>query len=220
MATPVAPALDIPVNAPEEITENPCIVLLLMLTLVVAVPPEFKIPVIAPDDAIVNISAPPVAFPNWLLLMFIPVVAAPVFEIPVNPPVAVVLVWLLIILEFILTVTVAAILEIPEKIPVPVLIPDMMLLVLISRVPVLPEFEIPLKTEAPVPYTEQFWTVLLVTDVVPVEEFVMPLNVQTPVVVVPSVPIVIELAVVVLPILFDDMIKFPATPAVLMPWNV
>src|SRR6476619_1416736 len=120
MATPVAPALDIPVNGPEEITENPCIVLLLMLTLVVAVPPELKIPVIAPDDAMVNISAPPVAFPNWFVLIFIAVAAAPVFEMPVNAPAAAVLVWLLIILEFILTVVAAAEFEIPDKIPVPV----------------------------------------------------------------------------------------------------
>ena len=48
---------------------------------------------------------------------------------------------------------------------------------------------------------------------------VMPLNVQTPVVVVPLIPMAMEFAVVVLPIVFDEMVK-PPVPAVLMPLKV
>ena len=123
-------------------------------------------------------------------------------------------------MEFILIVVAAAVFDIAVKFPMPVFVPDMMLLVVIVRVPVLPEFTMPLNTEAPVPYTEQFWIVLPVTDVVPVEEFVIPLNVQIGLVVVPLVPIVIELLVVVLPMVFDAIVKLPAAPAVLMPWKV
>ncbi len=38
--------------------------------------------------------------------------------------------------------------------------------------------------------------------------------------VVPLVPMAIECAVVVLPIVFPDTVKFPAAPAVLIPLNV
>ncbi len=57
-------------------------------------------------------------------------------------------------------------------------------------------------------------------DVVPVEVLVMPLNVQTPVVVIPLVPIVIELGIVVLPIVFPEIVKFPAAPLVVIPLKV
>ena len=88
--------------------------------------------------------------------MFIAAVAAPVFDIPVNAPVAAVLVWFRIILEFMLTVAAAAEFDIHAVAPVPEFVPDMILLLLIFSVPVLPEFAMPLKTEAAVPYTEQF----------------------------------------------------------------
>lgn len=52
--------------------------------------------------------------------------------------------------------------------------------------------------------------------IIPVAALLIPVNVQTPVVVVPSVPMVMELEVVVLPIVFDEMVKLPV-PAVWMP---
>ena len=61
---------------------------------------------------------------------------------------------------------------------------------------------------------------MLVIDVVPDEELVMPLNVQTGVVVTPLVPIAIELAAVVLPIIFEEMVKLPAAPLVMIPLKV
>lgn len=63
-----------------------------MLTEVVGVPPEFIIPVIVPLEVFVKVSAPPDAFPSRLLLIFIDEVAAPEFEIPINAPLAAVLV--------------------------------------------------------------------------------------------------------------------------------
>ena len=53
-------------------------------------------------------------------------------------------------------------------------------------------------------------------EIIPVAALLMPLNVHTPVVVVPSVPMAMEFAVPVLPIVFDEMVKLPV-PAVLMP---
>ena len=53
-------------------------------------------------------------------------------------------------------------------------------------------------------------------DVVPVEELVIPLNVQMEVVA-PLVPTVIEFAVLVLPMVLDVTVKLPPAPAVLMP---
>ena len=56
-------------------------------------------------------------------------------------------------------------------------------------------------------------------EIVPVAALLIPVNVQTPVVVVPLRPMAIELAVVVLPIVFPEMVK-PAVPAVWIPAKV
>src|SRR5678815_4409530 len=88
MATPVdPPELIIPVNVPDDTTENPCKELLLMLSVVVAVPALFEIPVIAPVDAFVQVRIPDVELPTWLLLIFVATPAAPVLEIPIKPAV-------------------------------------------------------------------------------------------------------------------------------------
>ena len=54
---------------------------------------------------------------------------------------------------------------------------------------------------------------------VPVAELLMPLKVQTAVVV-PYIPIAIELLTVVLPIKFPEMVKLPVAPAVSIPLKV
>jgi hypothetical protein len=48
---------------------------------------ELLMPVTAPLVAALNVIAPPAALPIWLLLMLIEFTTAPVFEIPVKPPV-------------------------------------------------------------------------------------------------------------------------------------
>jgi hypothetical protein len=59
-----------------------------------------------------------------------------------------------------------------------------------------------------------------VIEVLPVAEFNIPRKVQTPVVVVPLVPIAIELAVDELPMVLDEMVKTPAAPEVTIPSKV
>ena len=63
------------------------------------------------------------------------------------------------------------------------------------------------------PYTEQFWTVLPVMEITPVAALLIQFRVHTPVVVVPEMPMEMELAVAVLPMVFDEMVKLPV-PAV------
>ena len=53
-------------------------------------------------------------------------------------------------------------------------------------------------------------------EIIPVAALLIPLNVQTPVVVVPLVPMAMEFAVAVLPMVFDERVKLPV-PIVLMP---
>ena len=56
-------------------------------------------------------------------------------------------------------------------------------------------------------------------ETVPVAPLTMPWNVVTAVVV-PLKPMAIEFAVAVLPIVFAEMVKLPAVPAVWIPANV
>ena len=56
-------------------------------------------------------------------------------------------------------------------------------------------------------------------EMVPVAPLTMPWNVVTAVVV-PLMPMAIELAVALLPIVFAEMVKLPAVPAVWIPANV
>ena len=97
---------------------------------------------------------------------------------------------------------------IPVIWPVPVPVRLRMLLVVIASVLVErpPVLRIPFSTEAPVPYEEQFCIVLPVIELVPVAALLIPVKVQTPVVVVPLIPAVIELAVDVLPIVLPDIV--------------
>jgi hypothetical protein len=53
-------------------------------------------------------------------------------------------------------------------------------------------------------------------EITPVAVLLIPLKVHIPVVVVPSVPVAMELAVLVLPMVFDEMMTLPV-PVVLMP---
>lgn len=85
IATPVAPALEIPINAPDETTENPCNELLLIETVVVPIPALLEMPVIVPAEGLLLIvRIPALELPSWLLLIFIAPPAAPVLEIPIN----------------------------------------------------------------------------------------------------------------------------------------
>jgi len=59
--------------------------------------------------------------------------------------------------------------------------------------------------------------VLLVILVVPVDEFIMPLNVQLAVVEPSEFPTLMQFAVVVLPTTLPVIVKFPLAPAVLIP---
>ena len=56
-------------------------------------------------------------------------------------------------------------------------------------------------------------------EITPVPVLFIPFRVQTPVAVIPSVPITMELTVLVLPMTLDEMVKL-AVPAVLIPRKV
>ena len=71
------------------------------------------------------------------------VITAPVLEMAVKAPVATATVWDRMILLLIFRVTAAAELVIMVKAPVPVLVAEMMLLLVILRVPEPPELMIP-----------------------------------------------------------------------------
>jgi len=146
------------------------------------------------------------------------VVTAPEFDMAVNAPAATVLVWLRIMLLLMFSVGTMPEFKIPVIVPVPVFDPAITLLLVMSMEAAAPEFRMPLKTEAPVPYAVQFCTVLPVMETTPVAKLLMPLKVQIPVVVVP-VPTPMLFAVAVLPMVLPEMLKFPV-PAVLMPWKV
>lgn len=156
IAIPVEPAFEIAVKTPEETTEKPCNVLLLIETVVVAVPALLIIPVIVPVEAMENVRAPPFELPSWLPVIFIAEVALPVLDMPVKAPEPAVFRWLLTMLELILIVAGADVLDMQVKAPVPVWVPVLIPFPLIFSIPVLPEFLIPENTDAPEEKTEQF----------------------------------------------------------------
>src|SRR5665213_1033451 len=136
MPTPDPPAFEIPVKAPEETTEKPCKVLLLMDTVVVAIPALFIMPVTVPVLAFMKLTTPPLVLPSWLLLMLMSELAAPVFEIPIKAPLTAVFIWPVIIFEVITIDVAAAVLLIHVKFPVPKLVPNLIPLPSMLKVPV------------------------------------------------------------------------------------
>lgn len=139
--------------------------------------------------------------------------------IPVNAPDVAVLVWLLITLVLMLSVAGADELDIPVNVPVPESVPAIRLFVVMLSVPVPPVLVMPVQTPAPEVNDEQFWMVLPVIEIVPVAAFLIPMNVVTAVVV-PFRPMATEFAVVVDPMVFEEIVKLPAAPAVSIPAKV
>ena len=156
-------------------------------------------------------------FPNWLSLILVANLTAPALEIPEKLPVAEEMVWLRIILLFTFRVTGAAELTIPVNAPVPVFFPEITVLVFMLIVPetIPAPLLMPVNTDAAVvPKVAAFRMVLPVMEVVPVpdEVLLMPLKVQTPVVVAPF-PTEI-LSAMPLPMMLLVMVKLPEPPVV------
>src|SRR5687768_6337516 len=84
-----------------------------MKTWVVPIPLELLIKPEVAELAALNVIAPPVLLPNWLLLMFITVVTFPVFCMAVKPPVVAVVVLLLKIFPLADKVLMAPLLAMP-----------------------------------------------------------------------------------------------------------
>ncbi len=149
--------------------------------------------------------------------MLIAVVSTPEFSIPIKEADVEPIVAPLIIFVKMFNVSAAAEFSIPLKSPVPELVPAIIEFVEIVSNPLAPILLIPVYADEDVPNAEQFCIVFPVMEITPVAAFRIPVNLQTPVVVVPLVPIVIECAVVVLPIELLAIIKLPAVPAVFIP---
>src|SRR5215831_19464434 len=156
------------------------------------------------------------ASPSLLSLMLIAVVTAPVSSIPRNAPVVACQDMPRTRLLLRLAVAATAELMIPSLLPVLLLVPFSTLLFVMLRVPVPPVLLMPWKIPAPDPRTEQFWTVLFVIAIVPVAALRIPARVVTAVVV-PEIPTWIELAAVVLPIVFPLIVTLPFVPFVSIP---
>ena len=205
--TPVA--LEMPVRAPAlaalKLTKPPSLLpswLLLMVT-PETTDPVFDIPVKAPDVAL------------WLIIVLLLNVrdtAAPLLIIPVNAPVAVVL--LCRVFAVIWVVFPPAEFETPMVAPVPVFVAETRLLPVMFKAPVPPVFSIPFSTLAAVPKADTFIMLFPEIVITPVAALVIPLNEQIPVVVTPLVPMAIECAVVLLPIWLPEITILPRVPAV------
>ena len=129
-----------------------------MVRTAAAVPPVLLIPSkgLLLLSGPLNVTRPPVALPNWLLLIVMAEVTAPELTIPVNAPVAVLIILFLMIFPDIVSVVTAEVLLMAVKAPVPAFEQAMILLLVIDKTPVAFVTAIPVTVEAPVLLCVQF----------------------------------------------------------------